>query len=92
LTVKTDLEHAIARAEASKGEYLLFGADSEDQTAQKVFRDMAEDMERHVKILESRLQYLGQHNKLNADGASQLNQSGKGQSKQDRWGQDTQSN
>ncbi len=81
MTVKTDLEHAIARAEASKGTYLLFGAESEDQKAQTVFRDMAEDMDRHILILQSRLKYLGQYNKLNADRADQGNQPGQDQSK-----------
>ncbi len=54
-------------AEASKGSYLLFATESEDQKASDVFKDMAEDMERHVKILESRRDYLGQHNQLYQD-------------------------
>lgn len=82
MTVKSGLEHAIARAEASKGSYLLFGAESEDQKAQTVFRDMAEDMDRHVQILQSRLEFLGQHNKLNAAGKDQGSQPDQGQPNQ----------
>lgn len=65
MTVKGDLERSIAMAEAAKGSYLLFATESEDKTATKVFKDMADDMERHVKILKSRVEYLQQHNHLN---------------------------
>ena len=66
MTVVREIEKAIAMAEASKGNYLLFASDSEDQQATRVFRDMAQDMERHVQILESRKEYLTKHNTLNA--------------------------
>lgn len=64
MTVHADLQRAIAMAEAAKGAYLLFATDSEDEKAKKVFSDMAEDMKRHVLILESRMEYLKKHNKL----------------------------
>lgn len=66
MTVQRDLERAIAMAEAARGNYLLFASDSEDEKAQQVFTDMAEDMKRHVMILESRQEYLEKHNALNA--------------------------
>jgi rubrerythrin len=69
MTVYGDLERAIAMAEASKGSYLLFATDSEDDKAKQVFQDMAEDMERHVTILKSRQDYLEQNNQLNAGGS-----------------------
>lgn len=65
MTVQHDLERAIAMAEVMKGSYLLFSTDSEDERAKQVFKQMAEDMERHVMILKSRLQYLAQYNLLN---------------------------
>lgn len=74
MTVRQDLEHSIAVAEAARGSYLLFATESEDQKAKQVFGDMAEDMQRHVKILESRRDYLDQHNQLN--GANGQGQSG----------------
>jgi hypothetical protein len=75
MTVQSDLERAIAMAEASKGSYLLFAADSEDDKAKQVFQDMAQDMDRHVQILKSRKDYLDQYNQLNA-GAQQGGQGG----------------
>lgn len=67
MTVRADLERSIAMAEAAQGNYLLFAVDSEDERARQVFNDMAEDMQRHVKILQSRVEYLKQHNPLNHD-------------------------
>lgn len=66
MTVYANLERALAMAEASKGSYLLFATDSEDDKAKQVFQDMASDMERHSKILQSRIDYLEQNNQLNA--------------------------
>ncbi len=63
-------------AEAARGSYLLFAAESEDETARKVFHDMAEDMRRHVKILESRRDYLNQYNPLNAGRNNQKQEQG----------------
>ena len=65
MTVRSDLDRAIAMAEAAKGNYLLFASDSQDEMAQEVFTDMAEDMERHAMILRSRIEYLDEHNQLN---------------------------
>lgn len=64
MTVHSDLEKAIAMASAAKGNYLLFATDSEDDKATQVFQQMADDMDRHVTILDSRLNYLSQHNNL----------------------------
>lgn len=80
MTVHNDIERALAMAEAAKGNYLLFAIDSEDDKAEQVFKEMAEDMERHVKILESRLDYLSQHNPLNGGGGEKKK---KGKQKQD---------
>lgn len=85
MTVRSELERAIAIAEASKGNYLLFAANSEDDKAKQVFKDMAEDMERHVKILESRQDFLNKYNQLNA-----LGQGDDGDQKQAGGGQDKQ--
>lgn len=76
MTVRQDLERSIAMAEASKGNYMLFATESDDQKAKQVFGDMANDMERHVTILKSRVDYLNQHNQLNAGGDDQKDDSG----------------
>jgi len=79
MTVYNDLERAIAMAEAAKGSYMLFSTESEDGQATKVFKEMAQDMQRHVTVLESRLEYLNEHNKLNAGGGIEGGQSEGGQ-------------
>jgi rubrerythrin len=65
MTVRADLERAMAMAESAKGNYLLFAVESDDEKAKQVFTEMAEDMKRHAAILASRQEYLNQHNKLN---------------------------
>lgn len=80
MTVRNDLERAIAMANASKGSYMLFATESEDDKAKQVFQDMAEDMDRHVQILESRRDYLDQYNQLN-DGGDDQDQDKKKQKK-----------
>lgn len=80
MSVRNDLERAIAVAESAKGNYLLFAVDSEDDKATQVFKDMAEDMERHVKILESRRDYLdNQGSGGNESGGKQKQKKNQGQ-------------
>lgn len=87
MTVHTDLERAIAMASAAKGNYLLFATESQDQKAVQVFNLMAEDMDRHVTILESRRNYLAQHNPLNGGNqASGRNNQGDGGGNQGNGG------
>lgn len=91
MTVYNDLERAIAIAEAARGNYLLFATDTEEEKARKVFTDMAEDMRRHVMILESRKQYLEQQNPLNAAGrGGSGDQQQKGQKQSGQNGQNGQ--
>lgn len=66
MTVLNDLEKAIAMAESIRGSYLIFAAETEEEKARKVFKEMAEDMKRHIMILESRKEYLEKHNPLNS--------------------------
>lgn len=55
MTVKKDLEKAIAAAESAKGTYASFATSTDDQGAQTMFEQMALDMDRHVAQLNSRL-------------------------------------
>ncbi|HWI53628.1 MAG TPA: DUF1657 domain-containing protein [Symbiobacteriaceae bacterium] len=90
MTVYANLERALAMVEASKGNYLLFATDSEDDKAKQVFQDMASDMERHAKILQSRIDYLEQNNQLNAgesDGQGQDQKQKKKKQQQDSQSQ-----
>jgi rubrerythrin len=92
MTVRGDLERAIAMAEAARGNYLLFATESADDSAQQVFNDMAEDMQRHVTVLESRREYLDEHNELNQMLTQDAGGAGQEQSKQgqDKQGQEQQ--
>lgn len=55
MTVKKDLEKALAAAEAAKGTYATFATATEDTSAQAMFKQMAQDMDRHIAQLNSRV-------------------------------------
>lgn len=55
MTVKKDLEKALAAAESAKGTYAAFAASTDDKGAQTMFEQMAQDMDRHVAQLNSRV-------------------------------------
>ena len=55
MTVKKDLEKAIAAAESAKGTYAAFSSSTDDQTAQQMFSSMSQDMDRHIAQLNNRL-------------------------------------
>lgn len=65
MTVKSDLEKAIASAQSAKGTYLMAAQSTDDQTAKQKYEDMAMDMDNHLAYLESRVQYLDGINILN---------------------------
>ncbi|WP_371380800.1 DUF1657 domain-containing protein [Sporomusa aerivorans] len=55
MTVKKDLEKALAAAESAKGTYSTFAASTDDQSAKTMYQQMAQDMDRHVVQINSRL-------------------------------------
>lgn len=55
MTVKKDLEKALASAESAKGTYATFAASTDDQNAKEMFQQMSQDMERHISSIQSRL-------------------------------------
>jgi rubrerythrin len=55
MTVKSDLQKAVAAAEAAKGTYATFAQSTEDQTAKQMFEQMSNDMDRHINQLSSRV-------------------------------------
>lgn len=65
MTVKSDLEKAIASAESAKGTYLMAAQSTEDQSAKQRYEQMATDISTHVSYLNSRVQYLTSANSLN---------------------------
>lgn len=65
MTVKSDLEKAIASAESAKGTYMMAAQSTQDQSAKQRYEQMAEDISSHISYLNSRVQYLGSSNNLN---------------------------
>lgn len=65
MTVKQDLEKAVASAESAQGSYLTFASATQDKAQQQMFKSMAEDMERHIEQLRDRLCYVTDNNPLN---------------------------
>lgn len=55
MTVKKDLEKALAAAESAKGTYATFATSTDDSSAQTMFEQMSQDMERHIAQLNSRV-------------------------------------
>lgn len=65
MTVASDIQKAIASAEAAQGSYLVFANATQDSSAKQMFQSMADDMQRHIGQLKSRNEYLQQGNGLN---------------------------
>lgn len=55
MTVKKDLEKAVAAAESAKGTYAAFATSTDDPGAQTMFEQMSQDMDRHIAQLNSRV-------------------------------------
>ena len=65
LTVQADLEKAVAAAQSALGTYENFSLATLDESAQQMYKEMSNDMERHVGQLRGRLNYLTENNPLN---------------------------
>ncbi|MGB9680092.1 MAG: DUF1657 domain-containing protein [Thermoanaerobacteraceae bacterium] len=65
MTVKSDLEKAAAAAQAALGTYAQFASSTDDPAAKQMFMQMQQDMQRHVTMLNNRLNYVTSNNKLN---------------------------
>lgn len=60
MTVKSDLEKALASAQSAKGSYATFASATDDQSAKQMFQEMASDMDRHIAQINSRMNYVNQ--------------------------------
>lgn len=78
MTVKSDLEKAIAQAESALGTYATFANSTDDPSAKQMFQQFERDMKRHVEQLNGRLNYINENNNLNQQQEQQM------QEKQDR--------
>ncbi|HHU69878.1 MAG TPA: DUF1657 domain-containing protein [Thermoanaerobacterales bacterium] len=64
MTVQSDLKKALASAKSALGSFSTFSESTQDQTAKEMFEQMAQDMERHIELLNSRLTYIEENNPL----------------------------
>jgi len=55
MTVKKDLEKAVAAAQSAQGTYATFATSTDDPSAQTMFEQMANDMDRHISQINFRL-------------------------------------
>ena len=67
MTVKSDLQKAVASAESAKGTYLVAAQSTEDATAKQKYEEMAMNIDSHVTFLNSRIDYLNGSNILNSN-------------------------
>lgn len=65
MTVKSDLQQAIAACESAKGSYSMMCQATEDKQVKKTFEQMGNEVNKHLQFLEGRLNYVTQHNRLN---------------------------
>lgn len=65
MTVKSDLEKAVASAESAKGTYMMAAQSTDDATAQQRYQEMVTSMDSHISYLNSRLDYLNGSNNIN---------------------------
>lgn len=65
MTVQQDLQKAVAAAQSALGTYSTFAQSTQDQTAKQMFQELSDDAQRHVNVLNGRLDYLNQNNGLN---------------------------
>lgn len=66
MTVKSDLQKAVASAESAKGTYLMAAQSTEDATAKQKYEEMAMNIDSHVTYLNSRIDYLNGSNIANS--------------------------
>ncbi len=64
MTVQSDLQKAVASAQSLMGSYAMFAQSTQDQAAKKMFQELAQDMQRHIDSLNSRLSYVEKNNPM----------------------------
>ena len=65
MTVKSDLQKALATCEEIRGSYAVMAESTEDQAAKQKFKEMGADLDRHIAFLANRLDYVTLNNPLN---------------------------
>ncbi len=65
MTVQQDLQKAVAAAQSALGTYSSFAQSTQDQSAKQMFQELSQDAQRHINVLNGRLQYVTQNNEMN---------------------------
>lgn len=65
MTIQADLQKAVAAAQSALGTYSTFSLSTQDQSAKAMFEELSKDAQRHVSMLNSRLEYIEQSNPMN---------------------------
>ena len=65
MTIQADLQKAVAAAQSALGTYSTFSLSTQDQSAKAMFEELSKDAQRHVSMLNSRLEYIEQNNSMN---------------------------
>lgn len=90
--MKPDLERALGLAHGVQAEYLLMASTAEEKQVKQVFEAMAEDVDRHIKVLRSRQDYMAKWgDQLQQAAQDQSSQNGAEQSTGTKQGSATQS-
>lgn len=58
MTVKSDLQKALALCESMRGNYTLMADSTEDKPAKLLFNTLKKDLEKHIEFLTDRVDYL----------------------------------
>ncbi len=64
MTIQNDLERVLAYCEATRGSYALMAHSTEQKDAKQMFNTMKSDIDRHIQLINNRLEYLKQNNDL----------------------------
>lgn len=64
MSIQSDFERVIAYCEVTKGSYALMAQSTEDKQAKDTFNSMKSDVDKHIKFLNDRLEYLKSNNEL----------------------------
>lgn len=64
MSIQSDFELVIAYCEVTKGNYALMAQSTDDTNAKQTFNSMKDDLDKHIKFLNDRLEYLKQNNEL----------------------------
>ncbi|HHU70092.1 MAG TPA: DUF1657 domain-containing protein [Thermoanaerobacterales bacterium] len=64
MTVKSDLQKAVADAQSLLGQYAVFAQQTQDKAVKKMFNELSDDMQKHIDTLNLRLDYLTKNNPM----------------------------